>query len=451
MTDMHRISCRRACTLALAAVLAVLAQDAAVAQSSGASSRAARANRSGDYIVAVVNTELVTSVEVSQRQERATADARRAGGSLPTSDALRQQALDSLIDERVLITYARDIGQKVDDSEVDRAVANIAAQNQLTLPQLRDRIKADGLDFTRFRNNLRDQLLIERVREREVAARIRIADNEIDQAIAEYRAKASSEVAYNLAQILVTVPEGATPEVEAQRRALMAQAQARVAGGEDFAKVAMAVSEDGKRDVGGEIGLRPANRLPDLFVDAVKGMSAGQVTAQPVRSPAGFHLLKVLDKQEGDAFKVTQTHPRHILLRVADREQADAVVRRMGELRRQIGSGSKRFEVVAKEVSEDGSAEAGGDLGWVAPGSFVPEFEEAMNKLAINELSAPVVSRFGVHLIQVTERRDVVPAEKEIREQARNQLREQKYEQAYIDWVKELRLRAYVEMREPPQ
>jgi len=446
MTDLHRSTRARAVALALAAA-GWLTLPMAPAQ---AQTPAARVNRSGDFIVAVVNTELVTSVEVTQRLERAQAEARRAGATMPPTETLRQQALDSLIDERVLITHARDSGQRLDDAEIERAVANIAAQNQLTVPQLRERLKTEGMTYARFRDNLRDQLIVERIREREVMARIRIDDTDIDRLLNDQRAKASAEIELNIAQVLVTVPEGASDAVVAQRRARAEQALARDQAGEAFAKVATELSEDGKREAGGEIGLRPAGRLPDLFVDAVKGLAVGQVTAAPVRSAAGFHVLKLIDRQEANAFKVTQTHSRHILLRLTDREQTAAVVRRMEQLRGQIERKEKTFEAVAREVSEDGSAEAGGDLGWVAPGGFVPEFEDAMNKLAPGGLSAPVVSRFGVHLIQVIERRDVTPEPKEIREQARNQLRELKYEPAYLEWVKELRLRAYIEMREAP-
>ena len=433
----------RAGLLALAAA-ACLAGGAAQAQP-------ARANRSGDFIVAVVNTELVTSVELSQRLERATAEAKRAGATLPDAAVLRQQLLDGLIDERVQITYARDTGQKVEEADIDRAVANIAAQNQITVAQLRDRLRADGMDMVRFRSNLRDQMLLERVREREVMSRIRITDADIDRLLDEQRARVTGEAQLNLAQILVTVPEGAAADVVAQRQARAEQAAARLRAGEDFAKVARELSEDPNREAGGELGLRPAQRLPDLFLEGVKGLPVGGVTAQPLRSAAGFHLLKVVDRQEPNAFSVVQTRARHILLRLSDRAQAQAVARRLDELRRQIDRGEKKFEDVARDVSEDGSAASGGDLGWASPGQFVPEFEEAMNKLTLGGISPPVVSRFGVHLIQVMERRSVTPDPKEVREQARNQLREQRFEPTYLDWAKELRLRAYIELREPPQ
>ena len=428
--------------MALMAVLASLSGQAAA--------QAPRGNLKGDHIVAVVNTEAVTSVEVAQRIERIQADAKRAKAQLPEADALRQQVLDALIDERVQITFARDVGQKVDDAEIDRAVANVAAQNQISVAQLRDRLRGEGLEMARFRNNLRDQLLVERVREREVNSRIRISDADIERFLDEQRGRAAGDAQLNLAQILVAVPEGASAEVMAQRQARADQALARLRAGEDFSKVALDLSEDGNREAGGEMGLRPVSRLPDLFVDGVKGVAVGQFTPQALRSAAGLHILKVIDRQQGDPFKLSQSRVRHILLRLSDRAQAAQVSRRMEDLRRQVERGEKKFEDLAREVSEDGSAEAGGDLGWASPGQFVPEFEQAMNQLPLGGLSAPVVSRFGVHLIQVQERRSVTADPKEVREQARNALREAKYEQAYLDWAKELRLRAYVEMREPP-
>lgn len=407
--------------------------------------------RNGDHIVAVVNTESVTAVELEQRLARVRADAQRAGSRLPAEATLRQQVLDSLIDERVMLTYARESGSRIDEVELDRAVANVAAQNQLKVDQLRERLKAEGVDYTRFRNNLRDQLLLERVREREVTSRIRVADADIDRLVDQQRSEAAGDAEVNLAQILITVPEGAGEAVVAQRRAIAEQAMQRVRQGADFAAVAKEISEDGNRAAGGEIGRRALRRLPDLFVEATRDVAVGQMAPAPVRSAAGFHVLKVLARDAASEFKVTQTHARHILLRVSERAPAQSVAARLEQLRQQIERGQRRFDDVAREVSEDGSAAAGGDLGWASPGQFVPEFEEAMNRLAPGAMSAPVVSRFGVHLIQVIERREASLDPKTVREQARSMLREQKFDQAYADWTKELRLRAYVEMRDAPQ
>ena len=408
------------------------------------------APRNGDYIAVIVNQELVTAGEVERRIERAQAEAGR-GVKLPPEVELRRLALDALIDERVMITQARESGMRVDDDEVDRAVQSIAAQNQISITALRERLRAEGTDYGRFRANVRDQIMIERLREREVYGRIRISDEEVDAFLDEQRTKANADANTNIAQILVTVAEGADAATVAARRAVAELALARVQKGEPFEAVAREVSEDGNRAAGGVIGLRPASRLPDLFVEATKSLKPGEVTPAPVRSGAGFHVLKLLERKEAPLGRITQTRARHVLLRTSPQLSAEVAARRLAEYRRQIEGGSKTFEEIARQFSEDGSAAAGGDLGWASPGVMVPEFEEAMNALPLNGLSAPVVSRFGVHLIQVLERREQVLELKQLREQARNVMREQRFEQAYLDWTKELRSRAYVEYREPPQ
>jgi peptidyl-prolyl cis-trans isomerase SurA len=411
----------------------------------------APATRSADYILAVVNSELVTASELDLRLRQVRANAQRAGQTLPPEQDLRRDVLQSLIDERIVVTYARDSGQKVDDGEIDRAMINVAAQNQLTMPQLRERLRREGIDYARFRNNLRDQLLIERTREREVQGRIRISDTEVEDLVRKQRESIASGPEYNIAQVLVTIPEGATDAVVAERRARAEAALLRIQRGEAFDAVARDVSEDGNRARGGEIGMRPADRLPDLFIEAVRPLKPGDVTPQLVRSSAGFHILKLLDKVDGGVVMVTQTRVRHILLRPSAQLTQEAAARRLLEFKRQIAAGTRSFEQLARANSEDGSAGQGGDLGWASPGMFVPEFEEAMNALALNGISDPVVSRFGVHLIQVLERRKVALDPRQERDQARAQLREQKFDAAYEEWLRDLRSRAYVEMREPPQ
>ena len=409
-----------------------------------------RGVRNGDYIAAIVNQELVTAGEVERRLERARAEAARANVRLPAEGDLRRQALDALIDERAMISSARESGMRVDEPELDRAVQNIAQQNQITLPVLRERLRAEGIDYPRFRANVRDQIMIERLREREVYQRIRITDEEVDKFLEERRQAANADAETNIAQILVTVPEGADPATLAARQARAEAALARVRGGETFDKVAAEISEDSNRAKGGEIGLRPASRLPDIFVEATRALKTGEVAPTLLRSGAGFHVLKLVERKEAGIGRVTQTRARHVLLRTSPQLNAETASRRLAEYRRQIEAGSKTFEEIARQFSEDGSAANGGDLGWSAPGVMVPEFETAMNELPLNGLSAPVVSRFGVHLIQVLERREVALELKQRREQARNVLREQKFEPAYLDWTKELRARAYVELREPP-
>ena len=406
--------------------------------------------RSGDYIAAIVNQELVTAGEVQRRVERALADVAR-GTKLPPEAELRRQALDSLIDERAMISSARDSGMKVDEPEIDRAVQSIAAQNQISIDLLRERLRTEGTDYGRFRANVRDQIMIERLREREVYGRIKIADADIDQYFEQQRTTGNADPETNIAQILVTVPEGANDAAVAARRAVAEAALARVQKGEAFDAVAKAVSEDGNRKSGGEIGLRPASRMPDVFIEATRTLKSGDVSPQVLRTGAGFHVLKLIERREASSGRITQTRARHVLLRTSPQLTPEVAARRLAEYRVQIESGKRSFEDIAKQYSEDGSAAAGGDLGWASPGVMVPEFENAMSELNVGGLSPPVVSRFGVHLIQVLERREVALEPKQLREQARTALREQRFEQAYLDWTRELRSKAYVEFREPPQ
>jgi peptidyl-prolyl cis-trans isomerase SurA len=392
----------------------------------------------------------VTAGELQRRVERAEAEAGR-GAKLPPEAELRRQLLDSLIDERVMITSARDSGMRIEEPEIDRAVQSIAAQNQITMDVLRERLRQEGTDYARFRSNVRDQMMIERLREREVYQRIKISDEDIDRYLAQQRAELDADPETRIAQILVSVPDGADDAAIAARRAIAEAALARVQKGEPFEAVAREVSEDVNRAAGGDIGMRPASRLPDVFVEAVKPLKPGEVTAALLRTGAGFHILKLIERREGQLGRITQTRARHVLLRTSPQLSAEVASRRLAEYRKQIESGSRSFEDIARQYSEDGSAAAGGDLGFFAPGVMVPEFEQAMNELPIGGLSAPVISRFGVHLIQVLERREVALDTKQLREQARNVLREQRFEQAYLDWTKELRSRAYVEYREPPQ
>lgn len=418
----------------------------------GAAGRAAdrSISRPGDYIVAVVNQELVTAVEVELRMERLRAEAARAGQRLPPDAEMRRQVVDALVEERVILTFSRDMGGKVDEAEIDRAVQVVAAQNQLSVEQLRERLKADGIEFARFRANLQDQLLVERTREREVNQRIRIAEADVDRALEDQREASAVDATLNIAQILVGVPEGADEAVVAQRRARAESALARVRAGEAFEAVAGELSDDGSRARGGAIGPRPASRLPDLFVEAVRGLTDGMVAPALVRSGAGFHVLKLLAREDVGAPRITQTRVRHILLRPSAQLTVEQALARLAVYRQQIERGERKFEDLAREYSEDGSAAQGGDLGWTSPGMTVPEFEEAMSKLPEGGLSAPVRSRFGVHLIQVTERRRVEVDPRQLREQARAALRERKFDEAYAEWARELRGRAYIEIREPP-
>jgi peptidyl-prolyl cis-trans isomerase SurA len=444
MTDATHFHCKSSLTsvlytLVLFAGIGLLGHSAA--QSAGA------VTRQGDYIVAVVNQELVTAAEVDQRMVAARAANR--GRPLPPASEFRQQVLDALIEERVLVTHARASNIKIEDSELDRAVANVAAQNQISAQQLRQRLQQEGISYERFRGNLRDQLLVERVREREVLGRVRISDSEVENWLEAKRRELKGQSTIDIAQILVRIPDGAGPAQVAERKARAEEALSRLAAGELFELIVKQYSDDAStKEQGGRLGPRSIDRLPDLFVQAVANLSVGQHTQELVRSGAGFHILKVSERSDTTGFAVTQTRARHILLRLSPQLNREAAVRRLQDFKRQVDSGRRSFEQLAKENSEDGSAATGGDLGWASPGSFVPEFEQAMNALPLAGVSEPVVSRFGVHLIQVLERRNQALDIKQQRALARNALREQKFEEAYVEWIAELRARAYIELRE---
>jgi peptidyl-prolyl cis-trans isomerase SurA len=332
-----------------ACVTVALAAAASMAQAQRGAPPAA-ALRPGDHIAAVVNQELVTAFEVSQRMALARADAQRKNQRLPPEGELRTMILESLIEDRALLSHARDSGVRIDDNEIDRAVAVIAAQNQLTPAQLRQRLVQDGMDLPRFRANLRDQLMVERAREREVAQRIRITDGEVDALIEQQRGKLAAEVQYNIAQVLIKLPEAPSDAVVAERRARAEAALARIRAGEDFGAVSRQVSEDDNRERGGEIGLRPADRLPDIFLETVRPLQSGQVAPSLLRTAAGFHILKLIERAEGGVFRVTQTRARHILLRPSEQLTEAAVRSRLTDFKRQIEGGLGRARPVRARV-----------------------------------------------------------------------------------------------------
>ncbi|MDR6534584.1 peptidylprolyl isomerase [Variovorax soli] len=410
------------------------------------------AQRSAEYIVALVNSEPITNNEVQSRVDRLlkeNAEAQR----VPRAEVTRL-VLERLIAERTQLQAAKEAGIKVDELAIDQAEQTVARQNQMSLTELRGRVAAEGISAQTFRNDLRDQLLLTRLRDREIEAKVKVSDVEVDQFLRDQRNGANAAVApnINIAQILVAVPENAT---EAQIATLQQRAQGiaqRARAGEDFAKLAQEFSDSPDRANGGALGMRSADRYPYLFVEATQSTAVDGI-AGPIRSGAGFHVLKVLAKsQPGSADAVvTQTQVRHILLRNDAKRTTAQAVAQLAEFKDRIQKGTADFAGLARDNSQDASAKEGGDLGWSRPGQFVPEFEEAMNRLAPGQISDPVVSRFGVHLIQVVARRDAKLSQAEQREAARAVLREKKLEEAYETWAQELRTRAYVEYREAPQ
>jgi peptidyl-prolyl cis-trans isomerase SurA len=410
--------------------------------------------RAADFIVAVVNSEPITNNEVQSLKLRLSKQL-PPGSPAPDTKVLTQQALDQLINEKAQLQQARDNGIRIDDAEVDQTELTIARQNQVSKEELYKRVAAEGLSVSAFREQLRSQLMISRLREREVDNRARVSDTDVEQFIQSQqagKAAATSSFDLNLAMILVAVPENASDKELADLQAKALQISKRAKAGENFASLAATFSQAADKGAnGGEMGLRSADRYPSLFVEGTQKLSKGDVS-EPLRSGAGFHILKVLDKKQSELSNVsiTQTRARHILLRLSNELSEVAARNRLLTYKQRVQAGSD-FAELARQFSQDGSAQTGGDLGWASPGQFVPEFEEVMARLRPGQISDPLVSRFGVHLIQVLERRDVPLTLREQREMVRTQLREKKTEELYATWVDELRGRAYVELRDPPQ
>ncbi|MDB5826975.1 MAG: molecular chaperone SurA [Variovorax sp.] len=409
--------------------------------------------RSAEFIVALVNSEPITNNDVQSRMSRIlkeNAEAERA----PRAE-LARLVLERLILERAQLQLAKESRITVDDVAVDQAEQTVARQNQLSLSELRSRVVADGISLDEFRSDLRNQLTLTRLRDREVDGKLKITDLDVDQYLREQRLNASAKVSspdINLAQVLVAVPDNASEAdvVKAQQKAQGIAQRAR--GGEDFAKLARELSDSPERVNGGAIGLRSADKYPPLFVDATQSTAVNGIVG-PIRSGAGFHVLKVLAKGQPGAAEgsTTQTQVRHILLLSDPKTTTAQQVAKLAEFKRRIQGGTADFAGLARDNSQDGSAKDGGELGWSRPGQFVPEFEEAMDRLTPGQISDPIVSRFGVHLIQVEGRREAKLSEAELREAARAELRDKKADEAFDTWAQEVRARAYVEYREPPQ
>jgi peptidyl-prolyl cis-trans isomerase SurA len=411
--------------------------------------------RSADFIVAVVNSEPITNNEVRARMLRYEQQLAQQGSPMPPRVQLAREVLERLVTEKAQLQLARETGVRADEALVDQAELNVARQNGTDVADLRRRMAADGINVTQFRDDLRNQILLQRLRERELEARARVTEADIDQFLRDQQQNGTDPalVELSLAHILVATPENATPAQVAQQEAKAQQLLQRARAGEDFAKLARENSDAaGAAQNGGAIGVRTADRLPPLFLEAVRDLKEGGVS-DVVRSAAGFHIVKVLDKKvAGQAgMTVTQAHARHILLRPGPQLTEAQARQRLADYKKRIEAGQADFAQLARENSQDASARNGGDLGWSSPGMFVPEFEDVLGTLKPGQVGDPFVSRFGVHLIQLLERRESTLGAREQREVVRNLVRERKLDEAYVQWAQDVRGRAYVEYREAPQ
>ena len=425
-----------------------------------------------DGVVAVVNTGVVTRKEIDDRIASIQKQAPAGGKKLPEGDELRKQVLENLILEKIQIQEAEQTGLAVNEKELNKIIEDIATRNKLTFSEFRDAVTKSGVSFQRYRELLREDVLKARLREREVDSQIKISDAEIDNFIIEQMQRRGSEPTATgsgpeeiaVAQIFVPVEEGAGPSAQADARKRAEALLKEARGDADFMQLGAQANKENSRIKFQDLGYRTQDRLPQIFVEAVRNLGPGQVAPSVVRSPAGFHVLKVMDRRAGGSgaraatnntnpadltpqnMIVTQTLARHILIRQRQGLQDADVERRLQGYRDQIRAKTADFEALAKKFSEDGSAQNGGILGWMGPGELVPPFEIAMNRLQIGEVSDPVKTEFGWHLIQVLERRDAQLTVEKQREFARAAIRERKFEQAYQDWLRQLRDTATVKI-----
>ena len=399
-----------------------------------------------DRIVAIVNKEVITQFELRERIERVQKELQRRGTPSVSPSELEHQVLERLIVEKVQLQYARETGMRVDDLELDRTVNRVAENNRLSLTEFRQRLESDSIPFDRFREELRNEILLTRLRDREVVSKLTVSEGEIDNLIFEQSERKEVETEFNVAHILVRVPEQATPAQVEARRARAEEVVRRLKEGTDFAQLAATYSDAPDALQGGVIGWRSRQRLPELFVEALTGLNVGSVSGV-FRSPAGFHVIKLLEMRgAGAPMLVEQAHVRHILVRTNDLVSENEAKRKLLGLRERIVNGVD-FAELARLNSDDGSASRGGDLGWVYPGDTVPEFERAFAELKLMEVSQPVKTPFGWHVIQVLERRTADVSSDRKRVEARKVLLDRKGDEAYQEWLRQLRDRAYVELR----
>jgi peptidyl-prolyl cis-trans isomerase SurA len=400
-----------------------------------------------DRIIAVVNDQVITQNDLNERITLVKRQLQGQNVQLPPADVIAKQLLERMINDLVQVQLAKENGIKIDDATLEKTIQRIAEDNNLSMAAFRAMLEKDGIKYPRFREDIRQEILLTRLREREVDSTIVVTDAEVESQIAAEARDQTSNVEFRLSHILVTVPQQATPDqIEARRRRAM-QALSELRKGAVFAQVAATYSDATDALQGGNLGWRAAGRLPTLFLETVDKLKPGE-TSDIVRSPNGFHIIKLLEKRGKTATSdaVQQTHARHILIRTKD-TLSDADVRaRLVSLRARIEAGED-FAEIAKVSSDDGSAAKGGDLGWIVPGDTVPEFERAMNALRDGEISQPVQSQFGWHLIQVTERRAEPVSEDRKKVAARNAVRARKADEAYQDWLRQIRDRAFVEYR----
>ncbi len=399
-----------------------------------------------DRIVAIVDQTVITEQELENRIHTLTTQLTKKGTELPPENVLRKQILERLISDALQLQFAAQTGLKVDDNQLDKTIERIAEQNQMTVTEFAQALNADGISMAKFRADIRNEITIARLREREVESRVNVSESEIDNFLTTQASSNENRDEFEISHILIRTPEEGSPEDIQKAKAKVDEAIQALQDGTSFAKVSASYSDAPNALEGGNLGWKAAAQLPALFLDALKNMQAGDITPA-LRSPNGFHILKLTSKRGGNSpLVIEQTHARHILIKLTEIVSEKDGKQKMDNIKDRLDNGEK-FEVLARQYSEDGTASNGGDLGWVNPGDTVPQFEKAMNELKVMQISEPVRSPFGWHIIQVLERRKQDMSKEAARLKARQEIRTRKADEAYQDWLRELRDRAYVEYR----
>ncbi len=400
-----------------------------------------------DRIIAIVDKDVITEQELTNKVRTVSNQLEKQGKQLPSEQVLRKQILERLIVDNLQLQLAQQRGISVNDSQLDKTIERIAEQNKMNLEEFKAALENDGINFYQFREDMRDEITIARLKDTEIDKRIEVSDGEIDNYLTtQENSKDNQQIEYELSHILVRTPEESTPEDLEKARIKIEEVMKALANGESFEQVSASYSDAPNALEGGNMGWRNSGQIPPAFLNLLQSMQIGEVS-KPIRSPNGFHLVKITNKRNTDStLIVEQTKVRHILIKLNEVVSEQEAKQKMDSLKERLDNGDQ-FEDLARQYSEDGSANSGGDLGWVNPGDTVPQFEEAMNALAIGEISEPIRSPFGWHIIQVLERRKQDMTEQAARIKARREIHARKAEEAYDDWIHEMRDRAFVELR----
>lgn len=400
-----------------------------------------------DHIVAVVNKEAITFIELGKRTDNVLTRLRKKNVKLPPENIVRKQILEQLILEKIQLQLAKRRGIKVNDETLNRVVANIAQKNNMDLPTFRTALQQDGLNYKEFRENIRREMLITQLRQRSVESRIHVSEQEVELHLANLKNQAPLNDEFKLGHILLAVPENASPEQIAFIQSKANSIHAKLKSGADFSQMAIAESGGQQALSGGDLGWRKAGQLPTLFADNMSKMKVGDVT-EPIRSPSGFHIVKLLDRRSKEQrHLVQQTRARHILIQPSPLQSNSEVRQLLETLLGRIENGEDFAEMAKSHSTDKGTSSKGGDLGWVNPGQTVPRFEATMNKLKAGEISKPFQSKFGWHILQVLERRDHDSTEDYQNLLAFKEIKQRKIEEATENWVRRIRDESYVEYR----